>query len=223
VDPLAGLMSLPEAVDRKARIVPNPADAACGERPAPDRRHHRRRHQAAPRPPVSHLDSTSLLHEHSLGSQRTRKVGSMFGLFRRSGPRPVSEAIARAMEKDSGPASTGNTALLRMVESNGRYSDRKVTYFRVFDSALATERSLDVRGFRDLDDAQSLIIRSGHVERDGAVVLTRAVTVRVADSTIRSLADRSKHADDAHIVVHGETGASANLGAVETSSSEASR
>jgi hypothetical protein len=140
----------------------------------------------------------------------------MFGLFRKSGPRPVSEAISRAMQKDAGPSSAGNAALLRMVESSGRYSDRKVTYFRVFDPALATTRSLDVRQFRDLDDAQNVIVRSGHVEQDGAVVLTRAVTVRASDSTIRSLADRSKHADDAHIVIHGETGASANPRAVET-------
>jgi hypothetical protein len=140
----------------------------------------------------------------------------MFGLFRRSGPRPLSEAITRAMEKDGGPSSGGNTALLRMVESNGRYSDRKVTYFRVFDPALATLRSLDVRQFRDLDDAQGLIVRAGHVERDGVVVMTRAVIVRAADTPIRSMADRSKHTDDAHIVVNGETGASANLRPLET-------
>ena len=147
----------------------------------------------------------------------------MFGLFRRSGPRPLSEAVTRAMEKDGGSASLGATAPLRMVESNGRYSDRKVTYFRVFDPALATQRSLDIRAFRDLDDAQSLILRSGHVERDGSVVLTRAVIVRAADSAVRSLADRSKHADDAHIVVHGETGASANPRAVDAPPSEQPR
>jgi len=141
----------------------------------------------------------------------------MFGLFRKSGPRPVSEAISVAMQKEGGQSSAGNASLLRMVESNGRYSDRKVTYFRVFDPALASHRSLDIRRFRDLDDAQGVIIRSGHVEKDGAVVLTRAVTARAADSPIRSMADRTMHADDAHIVIHGETGASANLRGVETS------
>lgn len=140
----------------------------------------------------------------------------MFGLFRKSGPRPVSDAILLAMEKDGGSSLTSGTKLLRMVESNGRYSDRKVTYFRVFDPAIATQRSIDVRQFRDLDDAQGLIVRSGHVESDGVVILTRAVTVRDADTPTRSLADRTKHADDAHIVVHGETGASANARAVET-------
>ena len=139
----------------------------------------------------------------------------MFGLFRRSGPRPLTEAISNAMTKDGGASSGTDTALLRMVESNGRYSDRKVTYFRVFDPALATQRSLDVRQFRDLDDAQGLIVRSGHVERDGAVIMTRAVTVRAADTPFRSIADRSQHLDDAHIVIHGETGASANPRAAE--------
>jgi hypothetical protein len=147
----------------------------------------------------------------------------MFGLFRRSGPRPLSEAVTRAIEKDGSASAVVATAPLLMVESNGRYSDRKVTYFRVFDPALATQRSLDVRTFRDLDDAQGLIVRSGHVERDGSVVLTRAVIVRAADSTIRSLADRSKHADDAHIVVHGETGASANPRAVDALPSDQPR
>lgn len=139
----------------------------------------------------------------------------MFGLFRKSGPRPLSEAISRAIAKDGGSSLAGDTALLRMVESNGRYSDRKVTYFRVFDPAIATQRSLDVRQFRDLDAVQSLIVRCGHVESDGVVVMTRAVTVRAADSPIRSMADRTKHLDDAHIVVHGETGASANSRAAE--------
>ena len=57
----------------------------------------------------------------------------MFGLFRRSGPRPLSAAISVAVEKDTGSLSAGSSAPLQMVESNGRYSDRKVTYFRVFD------------------------------------------------------------------------------------------
>jgi hypothetical protein len=147
----------------------------------------------------------------------------MFGLFRRSGPRPLSAAIRSALEKDGDSSPAGTTASFHMVESNGRYSDRKVTYFRVFDPALATQRSLDVRTFRDLDDAQGLIVRSGHVERDGSVILTRAVVVRVADSPARSLADRSQHMDDAHIVIHGETGASANPRAVDAPPSELSR
>ena len=102
------------------------------------------------------------------------------------------------------PAS-GDPAQYRMVESDGRYSDRKVTYFRVFVPVLAAQASLDVRAFNDLDQHQNLIVRSGHVERDGTVILTRPVVVRAAAGPSRTQADRALHLDDAHIV-RGETG-----------------
>jgi hypothetical protein len=143
----------------------------------------------------------------------------MFGLFRKPAPRPLSEAIRRAIEKDGTTVPVSDPSQLRMVESGGRYSDRKVTYFRVFVPVLAAQQSLDVRQFNDLDQHQGLIVRSGHVERDGAVVLTRAVVVRAAERPSRSQADRTMHADDAHIV-RGETGASANERAPQVSTSE---
>ena len=140
----------------------------------------------------------------------------MFGFFRRPAPRPLTAAIQRAIEKDGMTESVSNPSLLRMVESEGRYSDRKVTYFRVFDSTSPTQRSLDIRRYQDFDVFAGLILRSGHVERDGTVVLTRPVTVRAADTPIRAQADRTVHADDAHIV-RGETGASASPSALATS------
>ena len=143
----------------------------------------------------------------------------MFGLFRRPAPRPLSEAIRRAVEKDGMTPASSDPAQLRMVELGGRYSDRKVTYFRVFVPVLAAQQSLDVRRFNDLDQHQGLIVRSGHVERDGAVILTRPVVVRAAERTTRAQADRAMHADDAHIV-RGETGASPNAGAPRVSASE---
>jgi hypothetical protein len=106
-----------------------------------------------------------------------------------------------------------------MVESSGRYSDRKVTYFRVFLPVLAAQQSLDVRRFSDLDQFHGLIVRSGHVERDGTVVLTRPVVVRAATGSARVQADRAMHADDAHIV-RGETGATANVRPTPVSTSE---
>jgi hypothetical protein len=144
----------------------------------------------------------------------------MFRFFRRPAPRPLSDAIRRAIEQDGMTSSFSSPSLLRMVESGGRYADRKVTYFRIFDPALAAHHSLDVRRFQDLDGHGSLILRAGHVERDGAVILTRPVVVRAAATPIRTQADRTQHADDAHIVVLGETGASANPRAVGTSASE---
>ncbi len=143
----------------------------------------------------------------------------MFGLFRRPAPRPLSEAIRDAIEKDGMTPATGDPSQLRMVESGGRYSDRKVTYFRIFFPVLAAQQSLDVRLFNDLDRHQGLIVRSGHVERDGTIVLTRPVVVRGADGLNRAQADRAMHADDAHIV-RGETGASANARTPQVSTSE---
>jgi hypothetical protein len=133
----------------------------------------------------------------------------MFGLFRRPAPRPLSDAIRIAIEKDGSNAAQSDPSQLRMVESSGRYSDRKVTYFRVFVPVLAAQQSLDIRQFNDLDQCQGLIERSGHVERDGTVVLTRPVVVRAPGTPRRTQADRMLHTDDAHIV-RGETGASAN-------------
>ena len=143
----------------------------------------------------------------------------MFGFFRRPAPRPLSEAIRHAIEKDDTTATVSDPSQLRMVESGGRYSDLKVTYFRVFVPVLAAQQSLEVREFNDLDQHQGLIVRSGHVERDGAVVLTRAVVVRTPERTNRTQADRAMHADDAHIV-RGETGASANALTPQVSTSE---
>lgn len=143
----------------------------------------------------------------------------MFGFFRRPASRPLSDAIRRAIQKDGLTPPADDWSQLRMVDSEGRYSDRKVTYFRVFIPVLAAQQSLDVRRFNDLDQYQGLILRSGHVEREGTVVLTRPVVVRVADRPVRAQADRALHADDAHIV-RGETGASANPVGHRASASE---
>ena len=133
----------------------------------------------------------------------------MFGFFKRSGPRPLTDAIMKAIAKDGAP-STIASASCKLVDMDGRYSDRKVTYFRVFDPAAASQRSLSVKRYRDLDAFPGLIVQSGHIESDGKVVVTRPVVVRAAATPSRSAADRSQHLDDAHIVVNGETGASAN-------------
>jgi len=143
----------------------------------------------------------------------------MFGLFRRPAPRPVSDSISQAMRREGMAIATSDPAQLRMVETSGKYSDRKVTYFRVFVPGLAAQQSLDVRQYNDLDQSQGLILGSGHVEKDGKVVLTRPVVVRTARQPLRAQADRARHSDDAHIV-RGETGATANSGAPLASTSE---
>jgi hypothetical protein len=143
----------------------------------------------------------------------------MFGLFRRPAPRPLTAAIQHAIEKQGMTAPVSNPSQLRMVESGGRYSDRKVTYFRVFDPNSTGQTALDIRRYQDFDVFPGLILRSGHVESDGTVVLTRPVTVRAADAPTRTNADRAAHTDDAHIV-RGETGASPNAFTAQAATSE---
>jgi hypothetical protein len=113
----------------------------------------------------------------------------MFGLFRRSAPRPLSDVIRRAIEQDGMTPSVSNPSQLQMVELTGRYSDRKVTYFRVFDPSGAAQQTLTVQRYKDFDVFPGLVLRSGHVERDGTVVLTRPVGAR-AETAVRTRAGR---------------------------------
>ena len=114
----------------------------------------------------------------------------MFGFLRRSASRPISDAIRGAIEKDSTTPLVSHPSQLRMVEVGGKYSSRQVTYFRVFDPTSAAQQTLNIRRYKDFDVFPNLVLRSGHVERDGTVVLTRAVDVRAADAPIRTRAGR---------------------------------
>ena len=84
----------------------------------------------------------------------------------------------------------GDPSQLRMVEVGGRYSDRKVTYFRIFDPSSAAQQTLNIRHYKDFAVFPALVLRSGHVERDGTVVLTRAVGARPSDGSVRTRAGR---------------------------------
>ena len=106
----------------------------------------------------------------------------MFSFFRRSSPRPVSEAISQAIKTQNLAPALGDPTQLRMVESRGRYSDRQVTYFRIFDPAVAAQRSLDIQRYRDLDAFQNLVLRAGHVESDGNVVVIRPAGTRAVEA-----------------------------------------
>lgn len=112
----------------------------------------------------------------------------MFGFLRRSAPRPLTDAIRHAIEKDG--TTLPDPSRLRMVDVGGRYSNRKVTYFRVFDPSNAAQQTLDIRRYKDFDVFQGLILRSGHVERDGTVVLTRSVSNVAAQPQVRTRAGR---------------------------------
>jgi len=97
----------------------------------------------------------------------------MFSFLHLTGPRHPSGAIRKALEQDGLPMGIRSASMLRVVQSRGRYSDRKVTYIRVFDPAHAGERHLTVRDFSDLDAYPALILKAGHIEADGIVVITR--------------------------------------------------
>jgi hypothetical protein len=147
----------------------------------------------------------------------------MFGFFRRSTARPVSDAIRHALERDGLTVPVSNPSQLRMVESGGRYSNRKVTYFRIFDPAVAIQRSLDVQRYRDLDSSPALVLRSGHVEQDGRVVVVRPHMSRETESPIRTRAGRTVPLTGAGVVVSGGTEASTAARPAETSDAGGSR
>jgi hypothetical protein len=122
-----------------------------------------------------------------------------FGFARTSGVRVPSDAIRRALEADGLPSGIVASAL-RVVESPGRYSGRKVTYIRVFDSARAAGRGLDVRAFGDLEAYPDLVLRAGHVEQDGAVVVSWRAPSADAATPARERADRAAHGGDERFV-----------------------
>ena len=124
----------------------------------------------------------------------------MFGFRHRSSQRSPSAAIGRALESDGLPPGIDRASELGMVESRGRYSGRKVTYFRVFDPARAAERELEVRAFGDLDTHRTLVLRTGHVEQDGTVVMTWRAPALDAATPVRELADRAAHGGDERFV-----------------------
>ena len=89
---------------------------------------------------------------------------------------------------------------LGVVESRGSYSGRKVTYIRVFDPARAAERELEVQGFGDLDTHRTLVLRAGHVEKDGTVMINWRAPSADAETPVRELADRAAHGGDERFV-----------------------
>jgi hypothetical protein len=123
----------------------------------------------------------------------------MFGFMRRSGKRNRSAAIQRALERDGLPPGI-DPAALGVVEAGGSYAGRRVTYIRVFDPARAAERAVDVRAFGDLDGHPDLVLRMGHIEKDGTVVITWRPPAADAEAPLRERADRAMHADDEQFV-----------------------
>jgi hypothetical protein len=129
----------------------------------------------------------------------------MFSLIRKSRPRHPTPAIAAALISDGLPPGM-QPSTLSVVEQQGSYSGRRVSYFRVFDPVRVAERGLQIRQFNDLDRHPNLILGSGHLEHDGSVVLSKRGKPHPAEALIRSEASRSAHPDDEQIVFHTPTG-----------------
>jgi hypothetical protein len=124
----------------------------------------------------------------------------MFGFLRTPDPRSPSAGISHAVEQAGLPADIKHSSMLRVVESRGRYSGRKVLFFRVFDPARTAACAVVVQRYRDLDEYQSLVLWSGHVERDGIVAITRGAAAIDTGAPTRVQADRTAHADDERFV-----------------------
>ena len=129
----------------------------------------------------------------------------MLGFNRKSGQQSSSTAIIRALEGDGEPPGMDAASALGVVQSRGSYAGRKVTYFRAFDRAHAAARAVDVHAFGDLDAHPDLVLRMGHVEKDGSVVITWRAPSPDAATPMRAQADRALH-DDARWVFPGEAG-----------------
>src|SRR5687768_7072797 len=96
----------------------------------------------------------------------------MFDFMRKPGLRSRTAAVRCALERDGLPPGIDIALELGVVESRGTYAGRRVTRIRVFDPARAAERGRLVRAYRDLDTQRNLVLRTGHIEQDGTVVIT---------------------------------------------------
>jgi erythromycin esterase-like protein len=88
--------------------------------------------------------------------------------WQRAGVVPVSLKVRSLLAEKRGVTDDGS-GKLRMIEEGGRYADRPVTYFRVFDPETAARAKVVPHCYADL--GADLVAYAGHVERDGTIVL----------------------------------------------------
>ena len=103
----------------------------------------------------------------------------MFKLFYRSQRRyrTIREALVQ-----SGLSAAGDPNRLTVLEKHGQYSGRRVNFFRAFEPGH-----------------QDVLLRTGHVEREGLVVVDSPQQPEGA-APARELANRTTHADDERLV-----------------------
>lgn len=114
--------------------------------------------------------------------------------MRKPGARSPSAALRRAIEADGLPLGVDRPSALAVLERRGRYEHRPVTHIRIFEPAWARALGVDLRRFDDLDAHPALILKSGHIEQDGQVVITARAPESETIAPMSSpddLADRS--------------------------------
>jgi hypothetical protein len=120
----------------------------------------------------------------------------MFGFLHPSTPRypSVREALVA-----SGLPAAGNPATVAVVNHHGSYVGRHVNFFRAFDPTTPTARTSRIQAYADLDGHAELVLGSGHVEREGQVVVYGRQAAE-GPTPARWKADRAVHADDERFV-----------------------
>jgi hypothetical protein len=103
----------------------------------------------------------------------------MFNFFNRSQRRypTIRQALVHA-----GLSAAGDPARIAVFEKNGQYAGRRVNFFSAFEPGH-----------------QDLTLRSGHVEREGMVVVDNRMGPE-GPTPDRHPADRAVHADDERLV-----------------------
>ena len=134
----------------------------------------------------------------------------MFAFMRRSSPQSPTAAIRHALKEDGLFSAGGESVALSVVESRGRYAGRTVRYFRVFDPDRTGTRGLNIRSYQDLNAHPGLLLRAGHVEADGSVIINHRVPSLDAAIPVRERADRAAHPSDERFVFPGEFRANAS-------------
>jgi hypothetical protein len=103
----------------------------------------------------------------------------MVNFFNRSQPRypTIRQALVQ-----SGLSAAGDPSQVAILEKYGQYAGRRVNFFRAFEPAH-----------------EDLLLASGHVERDGTVVVDRRPELE-GSVPARRPADRAAHTDDERLV-----------------------
>jgi hypothetical protein len=127
----------------------------------------------------------------------------MFDFLRRSSPRSPTGAIRHALVQDGLLSAMDAPPAFDVVEARGRYAGRTVRYFRAFDPARTGERGLTIRSYQDLGAHPGLLLRTGHVEADGSVIIDHRGPAMDAAIPVRERADRAAHTGDERFVFPG--------------------